>query len=68
MHGTSCKTVIASAISEMYSILMHYTLTLSGLALWKKLVFDYSELQAHNLKKVSVLCDARDIVNKAIWC
>jgi len=27
---------------------MHYTLTLSGLALGKKLVFDYSQLQAHN--------------------
>jgi len=35
MHGTTCKTHIASAISELYSILMHYTLTLSGLALAK---------------------------------
>jgi len=34
----------------MYGILMHYTFTLIGLALGK-IVFDYSQLQAHNLKK-----------------
>jgi len=49
---------------------MHYTIHIDTqwLSFGKKLAFDYSQQQAHNLKKVPVLCDARDIVNMAIRC